>query len=50
MDGLESGQPLLFWARFYTYAVLGKKPFVGTLKRKCSLQVSMGSAGPSPAK
>ena len=42
---LERGHPPLLRARFYAFAILGKKSFVGTLKRKCSLQVSMGEAG-----
>ena len=46
---LESGQPPLLWARFHTYAILGKKSFVDNLKRKCSLQVSMSAARASVA-
>ena len=49
MDELESDQPLLYWGRFHTYAILGKKPFFGTLKRKFSLQVSMGATRANPA-
>lgn len=41
VHNLASGQPSLFWARFSTYAILGKKLFVGTFKRKWPLQVSM---------
>ena len=47
---LERGHPLLLRARFDVYAILSKKSFVGTLKRKCSLQVSMGEARASEAR
>lgn len=46
---LERGHPPLSWARVHAFAVLGKKSFVGILKRKCTLQVSMGAARASEA-
>ena len=41
--------PISLRSRFYVYAILGEKSFVGTLKRKCSLQVSTGEARASEA-